>query len=524
MDKSRKIFSNTHYSTWILFGIILVGIFLRTYNFHNWLYFAKDQARDSFIVESVLKGEAPIPFLGPKMGNSGYKLGPLFYYIKMASGKIFGVGPDKMAYPELFLSILTIPLFYFFLKRCFKNNLSLALTGLFSISFFAVRYSRFAWNLNMIPFFVLLFLLSLSEFLFGKEKTKWPWVISLGIAVGVNTQLHAILIFLSGPIIFLAFAYVLWKNKQAWKKCAVVILLAIILNSGVIIGETRTDYRNSKNFISAFTDKSDNGQGRLVRDFKLSIACYAQANGYIITSLGEKDNCNFLNKKYYTDNQKIKFFGSFLSFAFVLLGFFLLARGFRLEKDEKKKIFLGVIILYSALFFAVMIPAINGATLRYYIHIFFLPYLFLGIMAEFLAEKFPKKYITPVVVIFILVAAANLFSIKEAVQELSSGNRSRGDTVILGEIEPLSDFIISQSFPQKEAYLEGKYAPSYYWPLNYLTYNKGLILTQIGGKDEIPAGKPLFDINPVKKNVAQEESENKKSMTAGNIFIEKKTN
>jgi 4-amino-4-deoxy-L-arabinose transferase-like glycosyltransferase len=524
MKKIKKIIFTTHYSIWILFGIILIGIFLRTYNFHDWLYFAKDQARDAFIVESVLKGELPVPYLGPKMGNSGYKLGPLFYYIKMASGKIFGVGPSKMAYPELILSILTIPLFYFFLKRCFKNNLSLALTGLYAISFFAVRYSRFAWNLNMIPFFILLFLLSLSEFLYGKEKTKWLWVVALGIALGVNIQLHAILILLSGPIIFLAFAYVLWKNKSAWKKCAVVILLAIILNVGMIIGEVKTNYFNTNNFIRAFTDKSGNGQNRLGRNLELSIACYVQANGYIITSMGEKDNCIFLNKKYYyADDQKVKLFGSILSLAFVLGGLILLARSFWREKEEKKKIFFGVIIFYSALFFLIMTPVMNGATLRYYIHIFFLPYLFLGFMTEFLAEKFPKKYILSAGAIFILVAVANLFSIKEAVQELRSGNRSRGDTVILGEIEPISNFIVAQSLPQKEAYITGKYAPSYSWPLKYLADKKGVTLEQFGPKDKVPSGNPIFDINPVKKNANQEPG-NKKFMRAGNILIEKVNN
>lgn len=524
MDKIKKIFSNTHYSTWILLGIILIGIFLRTYNFHNWLYFAKDQARDAFIVESVLKGDSPIPFLGPKMGNSGYKLGPLFYYIKMASGKILGVGPDKMAYPELILSILTIPLFYLFLKRYFSQNLSLALTGLYSISFFAVRYSRFAWNLNMIPFFVLLFILSLSEFLYEKEKTKWFLVIALGIALGVNTQLHAILILLSGPIIFLSFAYVLWKNKSTWKKCLVIILLAIILNAGMIIGEVKTNYFNTNNFIRAFTDKSGNGQNKLERNLELSVACYVQANGYIVTSIGEKDNCNFLDKKNYITDRNIKFAGVFASLAFVIVGFILMIRYFWHEKDKKKKIFLGIAAFYSALFFVVMTPAIDGASLRYYIHIFFLPYLFLGIIIKFLSEKFSKKYLLFSISIFIFIGIANIFSIREAVQEFLAGNRSRGDVVILGEIEPLSDFIVSQSFPQKEAYLEGKYAPSYYWPLNYLTYNKGLNLTQIGRKDEVPASKPLFDVNPIKKNTSNGEEKNKNFMVSGNIFIEKKAN
>jgi hypothetical protein len=523
MNKIKKIFFTTHYSTWILFGIILIGIFLRSYNFHDWLYFAKDQARDAFIVESVLKGELPIPYLGPKMGNSGYKLGPLFYYIKMASGKIFGVGPDKMAYPELFLSILTIPLFYFFLKRFFNQNLSLVLTGLYSISFFAIRYSRFAWNLNMIPFFVLLFLLSLTEFLYGKEKTKWVWVVALGIALGVNVQLHAILILLSGPIIFLSFAYVLWKNKDSWKKCVVVVLLAIILNAGMIIGEVKTDHVNTNNFIQAFTDKSGKGKSRLARDLELGVACFSQANVHMLTARGEQNNCNLINSNLYKKNLVSKISEAITSIAFILFGLWLLIYYFRREKGEKKKIFLGLLIFYSTLFFLIMTPVMNGATLRYYIHIFFLPYIFFGMAVQFIGEKIPKKYIFLKVFIFILIAVSNLFSIKEVVTELQAKNRSRGDTVILGEIEPISDFIIAQSLPQKDAYITGKYAPSYSWPLKYLADKKGVTLEQFGPKDKVPSGNPIFDINPVKKN-AKQEPRNKRFMILGNIFIEKVNN
>lgn len=505
--------------TILILGLILVvGIFLRTYNFKEWLYFAKDQARDAYRVESVLKGELPLPVLGPKMGNSGYKLGPLFYYIKIVSGKIFGVGPDKMAYPELFLSILTIPLFYFFLTRYFKNNLSLALTGLYTISFFAIRYSRFAWQLNLIPFFVLLFILSLSEFLYSKEKTSWSWIILSGIVLGTVIQLHAILILLSLPIIFLAFGYILIKNKLAWKKCAVILLLAVILNAGQIIGETKNNYLNSKNFIASFTNKSTDSQNNLGYDLKLSLACYVQANGYMLSSLGEKDNCNLADPKYYAADRNIKLAEAFFSFLFVLIGFILLIRYFRQEKNERKKIFLGIIILYSSLFFVVITPAIDGASLRYYIHIFFLPYLFLGLIIQYLSSKFPKKYVWIALIIFIFLIITNLFSIQTVVQELSAKNRSRGDSVILGEIEPISDYIVAQALPQKEAFLVGGYAPSYFWPLKYLSQEKGLILIQQLKGESIPKGVPIFNINPrdSKKNMNGYQVEN-----FGNIAISK---
>ena len=46
---------------WILSAIILVGIFLRTYNFHDWLDFGSDQAKDAAIVSAVVENKAPWP-------------------------------------------------------------------------------------------------------------------------------------------------------------------------------------------------------------------------------------------------------------------------------------------------------------------------------------------------------------------------------------------------------------------------------------------------------------------------------
>ena len=42
---------------WILAIIIVIGIFLRTYKLHDWLYFYPDQARDVTIVDEFINGK-----------------------------------------------------------------------------------------------------------------------------------------------------------------------------------------------------------------------------------------------------------------------------------------------------------------------------------------------------------------------------------------------------------------------------------------------------------------------------------
>jgi 4-amino-4-deoxy-L-arabinose transferase-like glycosyltransferase len=113
--------------------------------------------------------------------EDSFHLGPIYYYFQIISAKIFGSSPDKLAYPDLFFAILSIPLFYLFSRISFSKNISLGLTGLYAVSAYFIEYSRFAWNTNLIPFFVLLLLVSLYKFLEKNEKTGWIWVLSLGV-------------------------------------------------------------------------------------------------------------------------------------------------------------------------------------------------------------------------------------------------------------------------------------------------------------------------------------------------------
>jgi len=134
--------------TVIVFGLIcFFTIFLRVYHFSDWLRFNSDQARDAGIVRDMIENNN-VPLLGPIAGGTLFQLGPAFYYFQFVGAKLFGVMPDKMAYGDLLFGILSVPLAFFLFLRYFKKNTSLMLAALYATSFFAVQYSRFAWNPN----------------------------------------------------------------------------------------------------------------------------------------------------------------------------------------------------------------------------------------------------------------------------------------------------------------------------------------------------------------------------------------
>ena len=142
--------------------ILAIGIFLRAYNFSDWLHFELDQSRDAKIVNlAITDGPENLPLLGPKAAGSFLRLGPIFYYFNYLSALVFGNTPEGMAVIIMLFGILAIPAFHFLARRYFSAFISLSLASIFSVSLFLVMYSRFSWNPNALPFFTILLVYAL---------------------------------------------------------------------------------------------------------------------------------------------------------------------------------------------------------------------------------------------------------------------------------------------------------------------------------------------------------------------------
>ena len=487
---------------WVLALILLVGIFLRTYNFHGWLKFSNDQARDAFVSSQAADGETTWPLAGPYMSYSGdgdhveensFHLGPIYYYFQILSAKIFGNYADKLAYPDVFFGVLSIVLLYAFLRIYFEINLSLGLSGLYAISSYFVQYSRFAWNTNLIPFFVLLFLFCLHKFLIKNEKTHWVWVILLGIALGVGFQLHAIVMMLFSLVAFLVFLFSMKKNYHAWKRWAVVFLVFSALNAPQIFGELKTDFSNTKAF---FSFSSRNSVHPLVL-LKNDIDCHIEANAHFLSSYGSS-NCTYdflalntygnirtrtLSKMF----QDLAFNVYMLSaIAFSLLGYFLLLKFSKDESRNSQKYFLRLIVLYAScsllLMYSLSTDKFND--LRYYTQTFFVPYILLGFLFEFFREKIKKrKYFAWTVIIFLaLLIFTNARAISNMLMPLLAKDRTCSSRAItLGELEPVVDYIISDSKGKKTIYFGGERAlRAIYVPVEYVLKKRGIDSVKIG--------------------------------------------
>jgi len=506
---------------WAFIATLLVGVFLRTYNLHDWLEFRGDQVRDAELVDRVISGESSWPLMGPFMSHSGptealsFHMGPIYYYFQILSAEMFGNHPDRLAYFDVISSILSIPLLYVFSRRYFDKNISLGLTALYAVSPYIIHYSRYAWSCNSIPFFVLLLLVSLHKVLDKNEQTPWRWIVALGIALGIGFQLHAITMILFSSLAFFVFIFSMRENVRMWKKWAVVLLIFFFLNIGQIISETRTNFANSKAFLNFFSQSAPviDSKGNAVvppnilTRMKNDAECHIEANFLYISSYGtsfDRSNCSYNLSKTFS-NGIVKSFSKknmanevdeimvVIGFIFSALGYVLFVCRSRKETDTHKKRFLCLIAVYMIMAYFIMLPLSNGtiSDLRYFSFVFFVPFLFVGFFMQFLLKKFDRTYgILSAVAVFLLFFFFNMSALSSQAATLLNGEATCSGSATVGEIEPIADYMIARSNGLKKVYLKGdRFSSGAFEPLTYLMKKQGVDLVKV---DRETADTPEF--------------------------------
>ncbi|MFZ1719980.1 MAG: glycosyltransferase family 39 protein [Candidatus Moraniibacteriota bacterium] len=433
--------------------ILVVGIFLRTYEFHDFLRFNADQSRDAGVVSSYIEGEAPLPLLGPKAGGTDFRVGPVFYYFQIASAKLFGNVPTVMAYPDLLFSILAIPLLFFFLRKYFDTRTALLLVAIFAVSAYAVKYSRFAWNPNSLPFWSILFLSGLHEMMIAKGRRYWQWVILTGTAFGVGIQLHTLSLLFFPILLSGVFAFLFFETKAVgaadgvsmrtqWKALCMIIIIAAFLNFGQIVSEVRSGGENTASFFGGVGTKQEKGSG-IIHNALKDVVCYTEANIYILSSYDTDDGCGLGSV---VKARNIPLFG--IGFLFSALGLILAWHAFRREEDTSKKYFLGIVFSYLVLSFLILLPLANEVSMRFFLAMIFMPFLLLGLWFDFLRERMSKYSGHLVAVLVCILVVMNLSALRQSFaisKSYLTNSRAGMDNIMLKEVETASAFIVAHA-------------------------------------------------------------------------------
>ncbi len=486
---------------WILGVILLIGVFLRTYNFHEWLRFNNDQARDARVVSDVVTGKSGWPLLGPKAGGTEFKLGPIFYYFEIISAKIFGNAPDKMAYPDLISGILAIPLVFFIFRKYLSTFIALILAFILAISYYGVHYGRFAWNPNSMPFWALVFVFASVKIFDAKAKKKYAWAILTGAAFGVAVQLHTLLLVILPIYAVAIFVYAIYRKIPVKKYFVVILAVAFLLNIPQVIDLYHTGGSNVNAFFAAQKIKRS-GNSSMFESAGIALSCTFQADLQIVSGLGDPDSCTFFTLPY---GDMAQVAGSLVCIAIGLGltvgGMALLWKKIESETDMNKKNFWIFSAIYGMLYFLIMIPIaheIVNKAMRYYLGDVFFAFILLGLCLEFIHRRSDNKspVLSAVILVTAFFTATNISAIRKDFSIFTSTDKGNVSIFTLGEGERMANYILNRMDNSHVAVIDGNSKDMFHFfrPLQFLAGERGLELRRYKSKDYNHSMK-LFLVN-----------------------------
>lgn len=399
-------------TTLLLLAIILIGGFLRFYDFADLLRFNADQVRDAQIIDSMAAGET-FPLFGPKAGGTKFNLGGGFYYLQYLSGIVFGFSPNGIALFIPILSTISIYLFYLLFRKIFPANIALGLTFLYAISFYAIKYSHFAWNPNAIPFFVLAFLLLLTRI--STAKNKLSDFILLGLVIGISSQLHTTLLILMPITTVITFIY-FHNTKIAitphFYKILIIIFMTVLANAPFIYGNILDNGKNIQEFFSGTTSKTTSGKS-IVKNITTDITFFLQGSTYYLTGIEPQKNWSNIIKLIKSKNvTEITLFISSL-FLFLIGSYSLFVKKIKSKKNKLANVASLTLLIFTTLAFLFFILIGNELNIRFFIILSFLPYLLLGALSETINEKVTslklKVIIFSIFIVSIILLNLNIF-------------------------------------------------------------------------------------------------------------------
>jgi 4-amino-4-deoxy-L-arabinose transferase-like glycosyltransferase len=211
------MFINKHKALIVLIAFFAAHLFFRFYLLNERLSFGWDQVDNAWAAKNIIVDHR-YPLLGMvAKGNSGFNIGPLYYYLIALVYWIFHLNPIASGVTAGLTSIFTFLVIYFVAKKLFSQNIALIAVGIHTISNFIIVSDRSQWPVNLIAPVSFLVFYALYNVLIGKTK----YLLLLALVIGFSFHVHFTSIFYL-IIVLLSLPFFPWK-KQTFK----YILLSI---------------------------------------------------------------------------------------------------------------------------------------------------------------------------------------------------------------------------------------------------------------------------------------------------------
>ena len=237
----------------ILTGILSVGAFVRLYRLDLTWYFL-DQVRDVSTAAAIASGKS-FPLLGPLVGWTHGRLGPLYFYLIAPPFLVSGAPLAGVVFVAL-ANVLAIFLLYRLARDLFGSGAALAAAALFAVFPLAVLSSRVLWNPALIPLFTVLFMRALFGVVVNGRSRA---VIGVFAFLAILTQLHLTTASL-GVVAVLAFLVWRPRLKAAHVLAGAGVFLA--LYGPYLVHEAGHGFENTRALLRVATSDASAGGER----------------------------------------------------------------------------------------------------------------------------------------------------------------------------------------------------------------------------------------------------------------------
>jgi 4-amino-4-deoxy-L-arabinose transferase-like glycosyltransferase len=218
--------------SWEVYLIVLIAAGLRLYHI-DFTEFDGDQANIFRMAYGALHNGmlvatangASIRILNP----------PAVIYLLMIPAAISS-NPLGAAIFQALLSVAAVLLTYVFTRRYYGRLAATVAALTFAASARAVFYSRFIWNQNFIPFFLLLLLFALFS---GVVERRKGWLFPALFLVGLLVQLHATGAMLLAPLLV---ALLLVPGTLRWRDLALGALSLLVIYAPYLLWELTSHF------------------------------------------------------------------------------------------------------------------------------------------------------------------------------------------------------------------------------------------------------------------------------------------
>lgn len=235
-------------SSWFIFSFILIiGAYLRLLGiFTNSFAFTYDVGRDMLALAEIIKTHS-IHLIGFTTGLQGVFYGPWWYIFLLPSFFISGGNPQVIDFFIALIGLLSVILAFFLGQKLGGKTLGLIFMALVSFSPAMIGVSNQIWNPNFIPFFILIFYLTL--FIFSVSKKKY-WLLPLIIGILLGFIFEGEIVF--GSLFFLSSALgglIFFRKKLNLYSVLFILLGFILILSPRIIFDFRHQFLMTKSLL-----------------------------------------------------------------------------------------------------------------------------------------------------------------------------------------------------------------------------------------------------------------------------------